>query len=67
MDVATNAEKQSYLLQRIQNEEAARHKKQLLVRRGVLLCGAPLIFKKRVPSSSSPVCAAAAHAPLQHD
>lgn len=33
VDVATNAEKQSYLLQRIQTEEAARQKKQLQVRR----------------------------------
>ena len=38
MEVASNAERQSYLLQRIQNEEAARLKKQLLVRPNSWLC-----------------------------
>ena len=36
-DVATNAEKQTRLLQRIQNEEAARLKKQLVVGEGLQL------------------------------
>jgi hypothetical protein len=35
--VATNAEKQTRLLQRIQNEEAARLKKQLVVGEGLQL------------------------------